>query len=198
MSVTAHAAVDEDILAQADPYTGATFSRSNRARRALWNLVYVLLFRPSPRPCHVWRAFLLRAFGATLGKNCHVYPKAIIWAPWNLTLDDHAGMADGVTCYSVARVTLGRKVVVSQGAHLCTGTHDYEDPAFRLYALPITVGDSAWLCAECFIGPGVTVGEGAVVGARSVVTRDVPEWTVCAGNPCRPIKMRTPKSASLQ
>ncbi len=105
-------------------------------------------------------------------------------------MDDHAGMADGVTCYSMATVTLGKKVVVSQGAHLCTGTHDYGSPSFQLYALPITVGDEAWLCAECFLGPGVTIGEGAVIGARSVVTKNMPAWTVCAGQPCKPIKSR--------
>ena len=105
-------------------------------------------------------------------------------------MDDYAGMADDVNCYSMATVTLGKKVVISQGAHLCTGTHDYESPHFQLYALPIHIGDSAWVCAESFIGPGVNVGEGAVIGARSVVTKAMPAWMVCAGNPCRPLKNR--------
>lgn len=178
------------ILENIDPHTQPSFSLRNRLMRAGWSVVYSLLFRPSPRSCHAWRAFLLRAFGAKLGSHCHVYPKAKIWAPWNLVMDDHAGMADDVTCYSMATVTLGKKVVVSQGAHLCTGTHDYESASFQLYALPITIGDEAWICAECFLGPGVTVGEGAVIGARSVVTKDMPAWTVCAGHPCKPLKTR--------
>ena len=178
------------ILKDTDPFTKPSFSVGNRLRRVVWNVAYTFLFRPSPRPCHAWRTFLLRAFGAAIGKQCHVYPKVKIWAPWNLVMDDCAGMADDVTCYSMATVTLGKKVVVSQGAHLCTGTHDYESSSFQLYAQPIVVGDNAWLCAECFIGPGVTIGEGAVIGARSVVTKDMPTWMVCAGQPCKPLKNR--------
>ena len=183
------------ILQGIDPHTQPSFSLSNRLRRLSWGIVYALLFRPSPRPCHAWRAFLLRRYGARLGSHCHVYPKATIWAPWNLVLDDYAGIADGVTCYSMATVTLGKKVVVSQGVHLCTGTHDYQDPSFQLYALPIRVGDGAWLCADSFVGPGVTIGEGAVIGARAVVTKDMPPWMVCAGNPCKPLKPRVLRAA---
>lgn len=178
------------ILKDIDPYTQPSFSLKNRLARLVWAIVYTLFFQTSPRPFHAWRAFLLRCFGAKLGKGCHVYPKAKIWAPWNLVMEDHAGMADNVNCYSIAVISLGKKVVVSQGTFLCTGTHDYEDPSFQLYAKPIYVGDNAWLCAECFIHPGITIGEGTVIGARSVVTKDMPAWKVCAGNPCKPIKHR--------
>ena len=178
------------ILEGVDGHVQPSFSLQNRLMRLTWGTVYVLLFRASPRPCHAWRAGLLRLFGAKLGKHCHVYPGVKIWAPWNLVLDDYAGIADGVTCYSMATISVGKRVVISQGAHLCAGTHDYEDPTFQLYAKPIHIGDHAWLCAECFIGPGVTIGEGAVIGARSVVTKAMPEWMVCAGNPCKPIKLR--------
>lgn len=183
------------ILKDVDPYRSPSFSIGNRLARLAWGIVDSTLFRFSPRPFHGWRAFLLRCFGAKLGKGCHVYPGARIWAPWNLVMEDEAGMADGVTCYSMATITLGRRVVVSQGAHLCTGTHDYESPKFQLYALPISVGANAWLCAECFIGPGVVIGEGAVIGARSVVTKSMPERMVCAGNPCKPIKPRIQRNA---
>jgi len=179
------------VMKSADPYTQPSFSLQNRLARLVWAIVYTLLFRTSPRPLHVWRSFLLRCFGAKIGKGCHVYPKARIWAPWNLVMADYAGMADDVNCYSIAVISLGKKVVVSQGTYLCTGTHDYESPNFQLYAKPISIGDSAWLCAESFINPGITIGEGAVIGARSVVTRDIPPWVVCAGTPCKPIKPRT-------
>lgn len=183
------------ILQGINPHIQPSFSLSNRLRRLSWGIVYALLFRPSPRPCHNWRAFLLRCYGARLGSHCHVYSKATIWAPWNLVMDDYAGMADDVICYSMAMVTLGKKVVVSQGTHLCTGTHDYEDPSFQLSASPILIGDNVWLCADSFIGPGVIVGEGAVIGARSVVTKDMPAWMVCAGNPCKPLKPRVIREA---
>lgn len=125
-----------------------------------------------------------------MGKGCHIYPRVRIWAPWNLVVEEEGSAADDVILYSMATITIGKRAIISQGAHLCTGTHDYEDPAFRLYALPITIGEEAWICTEAFIGPGVTVGAGTVVGARSVATKDLPAWTVCAGNPCRPLKPR--------
>jgi putative colanic acid biosynthesis acetyltransferase WcaF len=173
-----------------DPYREASFSFRNRIARALWGTVYIFVFRLTPRPAHGLRAALLRLFGATIGRNCHVYPRARIWAPWNLVMEDDSGLADDVNCYSMAQITIGAKAVVSQGAHLCAGTHDYEDPGFQLYALPIMIGAQAWICTEAFVGPGVEVGQGAVIGARAVVTKSMPEWTVCAGNPCRPFKPR--------
>jgi putative colanic acid biosynthesis acetyltransferase WcaF len=179
-----------EILQVTDPFTQPAFSLANRAQRALWGIVYLLLFRPSPRPLHTWRAFLLRCFGAKVGKGVHVYAGAKIWAPWNLDLAESSSIADGATCYSMAKITLGKRVIISQGSHLCTGTHDYTSPAFQLYALPITVGEDAWVCAECFVGPGVSIGAGAVIAARSVVTKDMPEWMVCAGSPCKPLKPR--------
>lgn len=178
---------------QTDAHTGPCFSLKNRAGRAAWNLVWLVFFRPSPRPCHGWRTLLLRLFGANIAPGCHIYPGAKIWAPWNLTCLQEACVADGAILYNQAPVTLGERSVVSQGAHLCTGSHDFESPRFELFAKPIVVGDHAWLAAECFIHPGVTIGEGAVIGARAVVTRNMPAWTVCAGHPCKPLKPRTPQ-----
>lgn len=178
------------IVMETSAHTGPSFSLGNRFARAAWGIVYVVLFRFSPRPFHAWRRWLLVMFGARIAKGCHIYPKVRIWAPWNLVCDEEAGVGDGAILYNQAPITLGKRVVVSQGAHLCTGSHDYESPGFELFAKPIIVGDHAWIAAECFIHPGVTIGEGAVIGARSVVTLDVPPWTVCAGNPCKPIKPR--------
>jgi putative colanic acid biosynthesis acetyltransferase WcaF len=178
------------ILQNIDPCIQASFSYKNRLARVLWNIFYTLFFRFSPRPFHFWRSFLLRCFGANIGTHCHVYPNVKIWAPWNLEMHNFSSMGDEVKCYSMGKITLGFKVAVSQGAYLCTGTHNYEDPNFQLLAKPIYIRDRAWICAECFIAPGVIIGEGAVIGARSVVTRNMPEWTVCAGNPCKPIKSR--------
>ena len=176
--------------------TRPSFSLENRVRRAVWGVVYTLLFRPSPRPLHGWRAMLLRLFGAKLGNHVHVYPRVRVWAPWNLVADDKVGVGDDADLYNIAVIHLKEGVVVSQGAYLCTGTHDYEDPSFQMVAAPITIGSKAWVCAHAFIGPGVTIGDGAVVGARAVVTRSMPEWTVCAGHPCRPIKPRVMKNVA--
>lgn len=171
-------------------FTGPSFSWRNRFARALWNGVSFFLFRLSPRPFHAWRSTLLRCFGAQVGRNCHIYPAAKIWAPWNLLCGNEAGIADGAILYNQAKIQLGDRVVISQGAHLCTGTHRYTSPNFELVAQPIVVGANAWLCAEAFVHPGVKIGDGAVIGARAVVTKDMPAWTVCAGHPCIPIKPR--------
>lgn len=171
-------------------HTGPSFSLKNRLARVVWNVVYWLLFRTSPRPLHHWRSFLLRCFGARVGKGVHVYPRVKVWAPWNLEIDDEAGIADGVTLYSQGKISIGRRVVISQGAHLVAGTHDYTDPGFPLITKPITIKDHVWVAAEAFIHPGVIIDEGAVIGARSVVSRNMPAWMVCAGHPCVPLKER--------
>lgn len=162
----------------------------NRALRAVWGLAYTLLFRPSPRPFHAWRRALLRMFGAQIGKGAHPYPKCRIWAPWNLTMEPHSCLADDVDCYSVDRVILGPNAIVSQYAFLCAASHDCDQLEFPLVTAPITLGARSWVAADSFIGPGVTLGEGAVVGARSSVFRNVPPWTIVAGSPARFLRGR--------
>lgn len=173
-----------------DTFTGASFSIKNRMMRVVWGVVYVFLFRYTPRPMHSWRAWLLRAFGATVGKGVHVYPSVKIWAPWNLVLEEECGIGGGAILYSQGLITIGKRGIISQGVHLCTGTHDYTHQGHPLLTKPIKVGAYAWVAAEAFVHPGVNVGVGAVIGARSVVTNDMPDWMVCAGHPCRPIKKR--------
>lgn len=171
-------------------HTGPSFSLRNRLGRVIWSVVYVVLFKYSPKPLHGWRNFLLKCFGAKIGKGVHVYPKVKIWAPWNLDIKDRAGIANGAILYSQDLITIGIRTVVSQGAHICAGTHDYEDPGFQLYTHPIHISDFAWVAADAFVHPGVTIGEGCVIGARSVVTKDMPDWMVCVGFPCKAIKPR--------
>ena len=181
-----------------DSRSAPSFSLRNRLARLLWALVYQLLFKWIPTPFHGIRAGLLRCFGAQIGRGCHVYPRARIWAPWNLIMDDHACLANDVICYSMAPISIGKNVVVSQGAHLCAGTHDYESPTFQLYARPIIVADSVWICAEAFVGPGVEIGEGAVLGARAVASKRIPPWTVWAGNPAHFVKERKFKAMAAE
>src|SRR5690606_351374 len=114
----------------------------------------------------------------------HVYPGAKIWAPWNLDLGDECGIANDVMLYSQGKISVGYRGIISQGTNLCTGTHDYTKEGHPLITKPIYIGDYAWIAAEAFIHPGISIGDGCVIGARSVVTRDMPNWMVCAGNPC--------------
>lgn len=171
-------------------FTGPSFSLKNRIFRVFWNLTYVLFFRLTTTPFFGWRNFLLRLFGAKIGKRVHIYPGVKIWAPWNLVVGENSGIASGVILYSQGKISIGSKVVISQGAHLCAGTHDYTNPGFPLVTKPITIEDHVWVAAEAFVHPGITIGEGAVIGARAVVTKDMPSWMVCAGHPCEPIKKR--------
>jgi len=173
-----------------DTVKGPSFSLKNRLARVLWNVVSFFIFRLTPNPLHKWRAFVLRVFGAKVGKSVHVYPRVKIWAPWNLTLGDECGIANGVTLYAQGQIAIGKRTVISQGAHLVAGTHDYTKKGFPLYTMPITIKDYVWIAAETFIHPGIEIGEGAVIGARSVVTKNQPPWMVCAGHPCKPIKAR--------
>ena len=166
-------------------------STRSRVARALWNATWILLIRPTPRGVlYGWRRFLLRMFGARIGRGAHVLPSCRIWQPWMLTMGDHSCLSEHVDCYSVDRVTIGAQAVVSQGAFLCTASHDISSPVMELTHAPIVVGPQAWVAARAFVGPGRTIGEGAVVGACSVVTRDVEPWTVVAGNPARVIGRR--------
>lgn len=155
--------------------------------------MYTLFFQYSPRPLHGWRRFLLRLFGAHVGTGVHVYPKVRIWAPWNVQLEGGCGIGDRVILYSQGKIVVGKKAVISQGAHICAGTHDYSEPGFPLVTAPITIGAYAWVAAEAFVHPGVNIGEGAVIGARSVVISDMPAWMLCSGFPCKPIKERAEK-----
>ena len=169
---------------------GDPLSLRNKMARALWNAVWLLLYRPSPVLLHSWRRFLLRCFGARIGVGARPYPSCRIWAPWNLTMGRGSCMGKDVDCYSVGPVKVGAEAIVSQYAFLCTASHDYTDPDFRLISRAIEVGDYAWVGARAFIGPGVRIGEGAVIGATASVYRDVPGWTVVGGNPARSIKRR--------
>lgn len=175
-----------------DPYTQPSFSLGNRLVRALWGMVWLLLFRPSPRPFHAWRRLLLRLFGAELGVHVNIYPSVQIWAPWQLNIGNRVGIANGVTLYNMAPIVIGDNCVISQGAHLCCGTHDIDSPNFQLMAKPIILEGDVWICAEAFVGPGITIAEGCVLGARAVVTKTITEpWSVWVGNPA--LRKRTRK-----
>lgn len=165
-------------------------SFGNKAGRAVWGVVWLLLFRPTCRCFHVWRRMLLRLFGAKIGKGVRVYPSCRIWAPWNLSMGDFSCLGDYVDCYCVGKINIGAHAMVSQYGFLCSAAHDISDPRMGLVTKSINIKDGAWICADVFISPGVTVSEGAVASARSVIIQDVDSWTVVAGNPAQEVGKR--------
>jgi len=168
----------------------SSHSLANKLGRAVWGIVWLCLYRPSPKPFHFWRRFLLRLFGARIGHGAHPHASVKIWAPWNLRMGDHSCLSHDVDCYCVAPIFIRAHATVSQYSFLCAASHDIDDPNMPLTTAPIVIGEGAWVAADVFVAPGVTIGDGAVVGARSSVFRDVAPWTVVAGNPARFIKKR--------
>eukprot|EP01037_Dinobryon_pediforme_P029270 gene29270-32844_t len=139
---------------------GASFTLRNRLYRAAWSVTWLLLASWTPVPLHRWRLFLVRLFGGKTASTGGIYPSARIWSPANLVLGEHAYIGPRVRVYSMAKITFGPFSLASQGAHICAGTHDIESEYFQLQARPIDIGRRAWIAAEAFVGPGVTVGEG--------------------------------------
>ncbi len=162
---------------------GATFSLWNRVVRLVWVTVWLLLASWTPPALRGWRRWLLRLFGATMHPTANVYGSARIWLPSNLNVHAYGAIGPRAIVYCMAPIVIGRYAIISQGAHLCAGTHDIEDHNFELHARPIHIGERAWIAAEAFVGPGVNVGDGAVLGARGCAMRDLSAWTVYTGNP---------------
>ncbi len=166
-------------------------SIKNIMGRALWNVCCLILFRPFPSKLfRRWRNFLLRLFGAKIHDRAGVYSSAIIYAPWNLIMERNAWLGPHSICYNADIVHLGEDVTISQYAQLCTASHDITKKTHDLITKPIIIANKAWIAADAFVGMGVTIGEGAVVGARAAVFKDVEPWTVVGGNPARVIKKR--------
>lgn len=163
--------------------------RGERLGRGLW-LGVRPLFAWSPVPLHAWRRGLLRGFGARIGRDVAVYPSVEIVQPWCLEIGDESAVGPGAVLYALGPIRLGARVTVSQRAHLCAATRDHRRPDFPLVRRPIRVEDDAWIATEAFVGPGVRIGRGAVVGARAVAVRDVDDWAVVAGNPARTVSRR--------
>ncbi|MBE7731995.1 LbetaH domain-containing protein [Devosia faecipullorum] len=171
---------------------GPSFSLKHRLLRLAWGTVWGLLGRWTPVPFHAWRRLLLRCFGARIDRTARIYPSASIFYPPNLEMGAHSVMGPGVICYCMDRLFVGDYAIISQRAHLCGGTHDPDDAWFQLQPRPIVIERKAWIATEAFVGPGVTVKEGALVGARAVAVNDVSAWEIWAGNPARKIRDRSP------
>jgi len=158
----------------------------------LWQVVQGTLFAWSPQPAYGWRRGLLRLFGARIGAGVLVRPTARVTYPWKVALADHAWIGDHAELYSLGAIEVGEHAVISQRCYLCTGTHDYQRIDFPLVATPIRVEAQAWVATDCFIGPGVTIGLGAIVAARSTVLSDVAAGLIVAGTPATVKGTRAP------
>lgn len=169
----------------------APYTRSEQIKRALWTFVWLICISWNPRVlCDSWIRMWYRVFGANVSDVSYIHPSAKVWAPWNLEMAPYSTIGSNVYISNVAKITLGRNCVISERAYLCTASHNIYSNKHEQWNKPITLCDRSWVCADSFVGMGVTIGEGAVVGARAAVFKDVEPWTVVGGNPARVIKKR--------
>lgn len=165
------------------------WTKSVQIARVLWALCWPL-FAFIPRPFWVWRRVLLRLFGAKIGRRVHIYPSVKVTMPWNISIADDTAIGDRAILYALGSIEIGERVTISQGAHLCAGSHDISRPDRPLVMPPITIGDDTWIAADAFIGPKVCVGSASIVGARAVVMNDISDFVIVAGNPAQVLKQR--------
>ena len=168
-------------------------SLKSKIGRVIWNVVWLLMFRPTPNRLRVfnwWRSFLLRCFGAKIGKGCVIFNSCEIWHPWNLEIGDMVALSENVICYTVDKIKIGNQTTISRDVFLCCASHDVTSPIMELTYAPIEIGDNSWIAARSIIMPGRSVGDGAVVAAGAVVINDVEPWTIVGGNPAKFIKKR--------
>lgn len=168
-------------------------SLKSKAARLLWNATWLLLARWTPEHIRLfnrWRIFLLRLFGAHIGKGCVIKSSCEVWQPWKLRLGDYVALSEHVVCYTVDNITIGNQTTVSREAFLCCAGHDVTSPIMELTYAPIEIGSNAWIAARAIVMPGRKVGDGAVVAAGAVVTADVNPWTIVGGNPAGMIARR--------
>lgn len=161
-----------------------------RLKMLVWWLVQAVCFPLSPHFAHGFRRWLLRQFGAQIGEGVRIRPTARFTYPWNVTIGDYSWVGDDAVLYSLEKITIGEHCVVSQKSYLCTGSHDISDSRFGLVTGEVVIENGAWVAMDCFVGPAVTIGANAVVGARSSVFRSLPAEMICMGTPCKPVKKR--------
>ena len=168
------------------------YGLAEKIKRVLWGAVQITAFRASFHNWYGFRRFLLSAFGASIHPTVRIRRTVSIEIPWNLTVDEGSSIGDRAIVYCLGPVRIGKRVSISQGAHLCAGSHDYRSPDMPLLRVPIEIGDDAWIAADAFVGPTVTVGPGVILGARACAMRDLDAWTIYSGNPAQAVKARPP------
>lgn len=172
-------------LVNLNQYDQAGYSRGKSAWFVLlWWLIQAIAFPLTIHNFNSLRCALLRLFGATIGKKVVIRPTARFTYPWKITIGDYSWIGDDVVFYSLDNIEVGAHTVISQKSYLCTGSHDFQDPTFKLITKPIMIGNGVWVATDCFVAPGVKIGSNAVIGARSSVLKDIPPQQVAWGSPC--------------
>lgn len=166
------------------------WTRGEQVRMLVWEWAWMLLCAWTPKPFNAWRLLVLRCFGARLSGTPFVHQRARIQIPWHLTMHDRACLGDRTNAYSLGPIEILARATVAQEVYLCAGTHDFAQASIPLQTAPITVGEDAFVGARAMVLPGISIGARAVVGASSVVTRDIPADVYAAGNPCRVLRPR--------
>jgi putative colanic acid biosynthesis acetyltransferase WcaF len=181
-------------MTEKEPYVPvqnlSPWTAGEKLRRVLWGAVYLFLFRPSFHNWYTWRTMLLRLFGAKIGRNFRIRRNARVEIPWHLNIADDVSIGDAVKLYSLGTITIGPRSFLSQYAHLCAGSHDHTRSDYPLLRPPIVIGADCWIAADAFVGPGVTIGDRTVLGARASAFSDLPSDVIAVGNPAKPIKPR--------
>ncbi|HVU21610.1 MAG TPA: WcaF family extracellular polysaccharide biosynthesis acetyltransferase [Hyphomicrobium sp.] len=174
-----------------DTYDCGTYVRGrSKFVEAIWLVVQALLVS-SRIPGSAHRRCILRLFGSDIGKGVKIKPGVRIKFPWRLTVGDHSWLGEDVWIDNLAAVSIGAHCCISQGAYLCTGSHDWTKPDFDLITRPIHVADRSWIAARSVVGPGVIVGEGSVLSLGGVATKDLAPWMIYAGTPSTMVKTRS-------
>ncbi|MEM7229327.1 MAG: putative colanic acid biosynthesis acetyltransferase [Planctomycetota bacterium] len=179
-----------DAAPEAEARHDSPYTTKEKIGRLLWAIVQATIFQYSFHNWYGWRSMLLRMFGATIANDVVIRRTVKVECPWNLTMGKNSCLGDHVIAYCLGPITIGERVSVSQHAHLCAGTHDYKDPALPLLRPPIVIEDDVWIATQAFVGPNVTVGRGAILGARACAYKNCKPWMIYGGNPARAIIAR--------
>lgn len=180
-----------DKLPASNNYINSVFSFENKVKRVMWQFAWTLCCSWVPNPFFTWRSSIVRLFGGKIGKHVHIYPTSRIWAPWLLEMDDYSCLGPGVEVYNPGKCSIGLHAIISQDAYLCGATHDFNSPDFSYLIKEIKIDSYVWICAKAIVLPGVWCFEGAVLGAGSIATKNLEEWSVYGGNPAKLLKSRT-------
>ena len=175
---------------QNSPYH-SPWSLSQRVKMFTWEYIWLLFCSWTPKPANQWRLFWLKLFGCKIYGKPFVHQRARIQIPWNLILHNHACLGDRASAYTLGVIEIFEYATVGQEAYLCTGTHAFEKPSLNLVTSKIIIERNVFIGARAFVMPGITIGENAIVGAGSLVTRNVEKNTIVGGNPAKFLKYRT-------
>ncbi len=167
-----------------------SFRGRSKVTVQLWWIVQATLFSWSPQFLYGWRAFLLRLFGAQIGKHVKVRSTVKVTYPWKVTIGDYTWVGDDCMLYSLGEIRIGSHVAIAHKVYFNTGGHEYDKKTFDIFFKPLVIEDECWITTDVYVAPGVTIGKGTIVGARSSVLKDLPGGKICVGTPAKPIADR--------